>query len=161
MGHSEENRSNGAIQILTLRQRLFKGVLIVTGTLSLGLGIIGIFIPLLPTTPFLLLAAYCYFRSSKKLYNWLISNKLFGSYIRNYYEGLGIPLKVKLLSISFLWITIGFSTYFIVSNLIIRIILIIIAVGVTAHILTIKTLKEEQKDKTDEEIKINYEKSRS
>ena len=144
MGRSEKNRSNDAIMILTLRQRLFKGALIVTGTLSLGLGIIGIFIPLLPTTPFLLLAAYCYFRSSKKLYNWLISNKLFGSYIRNYYEGLGIPLKVKLLSISFLWLTIGFSIYFIVSSLIIRIILIIIAVGVTLHILNIKTLREKR-----------------
>ncbi len=146
MGQSEENRSNDAVMILTLRQRLFKGALIVTGTLSLGLGIIGIFIPLLPTTPFLLLAAYCYFRSSKKLYNWLISNKWFGSYIRNYYEGLGIPLKVKLLSISFLWLTIGFSIYFVVNLLIVQIILIIIAVGVTAHILTIKTLKEEQND---------------
>jgi len=146
MGHSEENQSTDAIMILTLRQRLFKGALIVAGTLSLGLGIIGIFIPLLPTTPFLLLAAYCYFRSSKKLYNWLISNKWFGSYIRNYYEGLGIPLKIKLLSISFLWLTISFSIYFIVSNLIIRIILIVIAVGVTIHILTIKTLKEEQND---------------
>ncbi len=144
MGHSEVNRSNRPIQVLTLRQKLFKGALIVIGTLSLGLGILGIFIPLLPTTPFLLLAAYCYFRSSKKLYNWLISNKWFGSYIRNYYEGLGIPLKIKLLSISFLWLTISFSIYFIVSNLIIRIILIIIAIGVTIHILTIKTLKEER-----------------
>ena len=140
----EENRSNDAIHILTMRQKLFKGALIVTGTFSLGLGIIGIFIPLLPTTPFLLLTAYCYFRSSKRLYNWLISNRVFGSYIRNYYEGLGIPLKVKLLSISFLWITIGFSTYFIVNLLILRIILILIAIGVTIHILTIATLKEER-----------------
>jgi uncharacterized membrane protein YbaN (DUF454 family) len=144
MENSEENRGNNAIQILTLRQKIFNGALIITGTFSLGLGIIGIFIPLLPTTPFLLLAAYCYFRSSKKLYNWLVSNKLFGSYIRNYYEGLGIPLKVKLLSISFLWLTIGFSTYFIVNLLILRIILILIAIGVTIHILTIKTLKEER-----------------
>ena len=129
---------------------LIKRVLIIAGTFFVGLGIIGIFIPLLPTTPFLLLAAYCYFRSSKRLYNWIISNKLFGSYIRNYYEGLGIPLKVKLLSISFLWLTIGFSIYFIVSLLLVQVILIIIAAGVTIHILTIKTLKEEriEEDKT-------------
>jgi uncharacterized membrane protein YbaN (DUF454 family) len=144
MDSREEHRSNNAIQILSLRQKIFKGALIVTGTSSLGLGLIGIFIPLLPTTPFLLLTAYCYFRSSKRLYNWLISNKLFGSYIRNYYEGLGIPLKVKLISIIFLWLTIGFSTYFIVNLLIVRIILIIIAIGVTIHILTIKTLKKER-----------------
>ncbi len=144
MDYNEENQSNDAIQILTLRQKMFKGVLVVTGTLSLGIGIIGVFIPLLPTTPFLLIAAYCYFRSSKRLYSWLINNKWFGSYIRNYYEGVGIPLKVKLLSISFLWLTIGFSIYFVVNLLIVQILLIIIAVGVTAHILTIKTLKEER-----------------
>jgi hypothetical protein len=122
---------------------LIKGTLIVAGTLSLGFGIVGIFIPLLPTTPFLLLAAYCYARSSKRLYAWLMNNKWFGSYIRNYYEGKGIPLKAKLLSISFLWLTIGFSIYFVVNLLIVRIILIIIAVGVTMHIFTVKTLKEE------------------
>jgi len=71
-----------------------------------------------------------------------MNNKWFGSYIRNYYEGKGIPLKAKLLSVSFLWLTIGFSTYFIVNVLIVRIILVIIAIGVTIHILTIKTLKE-------------------
>ncbi|MFX1521017.1 MAG: YbaN family protein [Promethearchaeota archaeon] len=120
-----------------------RGALIVTGTLSLALGIIGIFLPLLPTTPFLLVAAYCYARSSKRLYAWLINNKWFGSYIRHYYEGKGIPLRIKLLSISFLWLTIGFSIFFVVNLLLIRIILIIIAVGVTVHILTITTLKEE------------------
>ncbi|WP_287583489.1 YbaN family protein [Candidatus Borrarchaeum sp.] len=144
MDKSEEKDINDANITITFRQKLFKGALVVTGTLSLALGIIGIFIPLLPTTPFLLLAAYCYARSSKKLYNWLISNKWFGSYIRNYYEGKGIPLKAKLLSITFLWLTIGFSTYFIVNDLIVRIILVIIAIGVTIHILTIKTLKEER-----------------
>ena len=143
MNNNDEHQSNDAIESLTLRQRLIRGVLIIAGTLSLGLGIIGIFIPLLPTTPFLLITAYCYFRSSKKLYNWLISNKWFGSYIRNYYEGRGIPLNVKILSVSFLWLTIGFSIYFVVKLLIVWIILIIIAIGVTIHILTIKTLKEE------------------
>jgi len=142
MDKSEEKDIDDANITLTFRQKLFRGVLVVTGTLSVALGIIGIFIPLLPTTPFLLLAAYCYARSSRKLYNWLMNNKWFGSYIRNYYEGKGIPLKAKLLSVSFLWLTIGFSTYFIVNVLIVRIILVIIAIGVTIHILTIKTLKE-------------------
>ena len=112
MEASKENYSNDASQTVTLSQKLFKGALVVIGTFSLALGIVGIFIPLLPTTPFLLLAAYCYARSSKKLYTWLMNNKWFGSYIRHYYEGKGIPLRVKLLSISFLWLTIGFSIYF-------------------------------------------------
>lgn len=123
------------------QSRLIRGLLIVAGTLSLGLGIIGIFLPILPTTPFLLLAAACYARSSKKFYNWLINNRWFGEYIRNYREGRGIPWKVKILSVSFLWITILISVYFVVTHLLIRIMLILIAIGVTAHILTIQTLK--------------------
>ena len=121
---------------------ILKKALVVSGTLFLVLGIIGIFIPLLPTTPFLLLSAACYARGSKKFYDWLINNKWLGEYIKNYQEGKGIPLTVKILTITLLWITILFSTIIIVSNYFIQIILIIIAIGVTIHILTIKTKKK-------------------
>ena len=117
-----------------------KGILVVSGTFFIVLGVIGIFIPLLPTTPFLLLSAACYIRGSKKFYNWLIKNKWFGEYIKNYQEGKGIPLNVKIISLIVLWITIILSTIVIVSYFLIRIILIIIAIGVTIHIMTIKTL---------------------
>jgi hypothetical protein len=80
---------------------LSKGVLIIAGTSFAGLGILGIFLPLLPTTPFLLLAAACYARSSERFYNWLLNNRWFGHYIRNYLEGKGVPLRVKVLSICF------------------------------------------------------------
>ena len=119
-------------------------LLIIIGTFFLGLGIIGIFLPLLPTTPFLLLAAACYTRSSKGLYNWLLTNRWLGNYIRNYRERKGVPFKIKILSISFLWIAIGYSAIFVVHILLGRIILILIAIGVTIHILTIATLKEER-----------------
>ena len=119
--------------------QLLKWILIIAGTFFLGLGIIGIFLPILPTTPFLLLAAACYARSSKKFYDWLLNNKLIGAYIKNYREGKGVPLKVKIFTISLLWITILFSVYFIINIVWIRIILLIIAVGVTTHIFTIKT----------------------
>ncbi len=122
--------------------RSVKWVLTIAGTFFVGIGIIGIFLPLLPTTPFLLLAAACFARSSKKFYNWLLNNKRFGKYIKNYREGKGIPLKVKVSSISLLWLTIIFSAVFIVSILFIRIILILVAVGVTMHILPIRTLKQ-------------------
>ena len=92
--------------------RLIRVVLIITGTFFVGLGILGIFLPLLPTTPFLLLAAACYARSSKRFYNWLLNNKWFGNYIKNYRDGKGVPLKVMVLSISLLWITIIFSAVF-------------------------------------------------
>ena len=119
--------------------QLFKWILITAGTIFVGLGILGIFLPILPTTPFLLLAAACYARSSKRFYDWLINNKLFGAYIKNYREGKGVPLKVKVFTISLLWITILFSVFFIIHISWVKIILIIIAFGVTVHILTIKT----------------------
>ena len=126
-----------------MKDIILNKLLVYSGTFFLVIGIIGIFIPILPTTPFLLLAAACYARGSKKFYNWLINNKLLGEFIKNYRDGRGIPLKVKIISITFLWITITFSTFIIVSNLFIQIILITIAVGVTIHILTIKTKKKE------------------
>jgi uncharacterized membrane protein YbaN (DUF454 family) len=125
-----------------MKNTIYKGILIASGTIFLIIGIIGIFIPLLPTTPFLLLAAACYIRGSKKFYNKLIKNKWLGEYIKNYQEGRGVPLSMKILTITLLWITIIFSTLIIVTNLYIQILLIIIAIGVTIHILTIKTLKK-------------------
>ena len=90
-----------------------KILLIVAGTFFIGIGIIGIFIPILPTTPFILIAATIYVRSSKNFYSWLVNNKIFGKYIRNYREGKGIPLIIKILTVAFLWITIGCSTFFV------------------------------------------------
>lgn len=124
-----------------LPSSLSRWVLTIAGTVSLGLGIAGILLPLLPTTPFLLLAAACYARSSERLNNWLLNNRWFGNYLRNYWKGKGIPLKVKVLSISFLWITIGYSALFVVQILLGKIILVIIAIGVTIHILSIRVLK--------------------
>jgi len=121
--------------------KLIRCFLIVGGTIFLGLGTIGIFLPVLPTTPFLLLAAACYARSSKRFYDWLLSNKWFGSYIKNYREGKGIPLKVKVYTISLLWVTILFSAFFVISIFWVRVVLILIAVGVTIHVLTIKTYR--------------------
>ena len=125
-----------------IMSKLIRGILIIAGTFFLGFGIIGIFLPLLPTTPFLLLAAACYARSSKRFYNWLLNNKWFGNYIKNYRERKAVLLKIKVLSISFLWIAIGYSVIFVVNILLGKIILILIATGVTIHILSIKTLKQ-------------------
>jgi hypothetical protein len=125
-----------------MEENVLKILLIVSGTFFLFLGLIGIFIPILPTTPFLLLAAACYARGSKKFYNWLINNRFLGKYIKNYREGRGISLKIKIITISILWITILFSTFLIVTNLLLQIILLIIAICVTIHLLTIKTMKK-------------------
>ncbi|MEE8358954.1 MAG: YbaN family protein [Candidatus Hydrothermarchaeales archaeon] len=129
-------------QINISRKRSVRALLIVAGTFFVGLGIIGIFLPVLPTTPFLLLATACYARSSERFYNWLLNNKWFGNYIKNYREGKGVPLKLKVLSISSLWITIGYSVIFIIHIFLVRTILILIAIGVTIHILSTRTLKQ-------------------
>ena len=113
-------------------------------------GILGIFVPILPTTPFLLLAAACYMRSSQKMYYWLLNNKLFGSYIKNYIQGKGIPLNIKVFTVILLWITIGLSAWFATQEVAIRFILILVTVGVTTHIVLIKTL---EKTKRREEMK--------
>ena len=126
------------------RNRLIRWLLISAGTLFVGLGILGIFLPLLPTTPFLLLAAACYARSSKRFHHWLLNNRLFGNYIKNYQKGKGIPIKVKFSSIILLWIAIIFSAFFVVHLVLIKTILILIAIGVSIHILSIRTIKHQE-----------------
>lgn len=116
-------------------------LLIVLGTLCVALGVLGVFLPVLPTTPFLLLAAFCYTRSSDRFYRWLTTNRWCGKYIRNYQEGRGISLKQKGLTIVLLWMTIGLTVFFAVSQWWARWILLCIAVGVTIHIAKIKTYK--------------------
>lgn len=119
-----------------------KPLFLACGFIFVGLGIIGIVLPVLPTTPFLLLAAACFARSSEKWNNWLMSNRLFGNYLKSYQEGRGIPLKVKATAITFLWVTILISIHFFIENWIVEIILISIAMAVTIHIITLKTCRK-------------------
>jgi len=105
------------------------------GTFFLILGIIGIAVPLLPTTPFLLLALFCYFRGSKRMYMWMLRNRIFGKYLRDYHEKKIVPLKVKIGTISLLWIVISLTAIFLIDNMLLKILLLCVAVGVTVHIL--------------------------
>jgi len=124
-----------------MSSELKRYLLIATGTICLAIGIIGIFTPILPTTPFLLLAAACYANSSVRFHRWLMNNRVFGSYIRNYTEGRGLPLKVKLFTIALLWATIGISIW-VAANWIVTAILLVVAVGVTLHIAFIRARKD-------------------
>ncbi len=120
---------------------LTKTLLVISGTICVTLGIIGIFLPLLPTTPFLLLAAACYARSSERFYHWLLTNRWCGEYIRNYREGKGILLKQKILALTLLWLTIGYAVFFVITQWWVKLILLGIAIGVTIHLFKIKTLE--------------------
>ncbi|AIF42323.1 YbaN family protein [Virgibacillus sp. SK37] len=121
---------------------LKKTILVIIGSLSLAIGIIGIVLPLIPTTPLLLLAAACYIRSSKKLYNWLITNKYFGSYIENYRSGKGIPLKAKIFSVLLIWISMSFTIIFVIPLLAVKLFLLAVAGYFTWFILKQKTLQK-------------------
>jgi uncharacterized membrane protein YbaN (DUF454 family) len=125
-----------------MKQKWVRILLLVGGTSSVAIGILGIFVPVLPTTPFLLLGAACYARSSQRFYDWLLNNKYFGNYIRNYRERKGMPLKGKVLALALLWATIGCSVAFAVEILFVRVLLIVIGIGVSIHIFSLRTLHE-------------------
>ena len=115
-------------------------ILTVCGILCVFFAVIGIFLPVLPTTPWLLLAAWIFYKGNPKMRVWLLNNKYLGPYINNYVRYKAIPLKSKIVSISLLWVTILISV-FLVSMLWLRILLLCIALAVTIHLLMIKILK--------------------
>jgi uncharacterized membrane protein YbaN (DUF454 family) len=127
--------------VIVVRTEAKRKLLIGAGTLSAGLGIIGVVVPILPTTPFLLLAAACYMRSSERFYRWLTNNRVFGAYVRNYIEGRGMPVRIKISTILLLWLTIGLSMTFAIQSPVIRIVLLCVAAGVTTHIALIRGTK--------------------
>jgi uncharacterized membrane protein YbaN (DUF454 family) len=118
-----------------------KRLWIIVGTISLVLGALGIIFPFLPTTPLLLLSAFCYAKSSQKLYDWLLGNKLFGRHIKNWREGRGIPLKAKTLAVTMIAVSIGYSVIYIVPYLIAKVLLVLIAVIVSCYIITRPTTR--------------------
>jgi uncharacterized membrane protein YbaN (DUF454 family) len=127
-------------EIRVIKNKILRNLLVGAGFISIGIGVIGIFVPLLPATDFFLLAALCFGASSPKFYHWLLFNKLFGKYIRDYKEGRGMSLGTKIWTLIFLWCSIGYSVY-VINNLFVKILLLIIAAGVTLHLFYIKTAK--------------------
>ena len=117
--------------------RLLYGTL---GTLFLGLGLLGIPLPVLPTTPFLLLAAACYARSSVKFYNWLLNNKYVGPFIHNWRIHRSIPLRAKIIAISLLIFTMGISILFVIPLLIAKVVVGLIGLAVIIYLLSLPTL---------------------
>lgn len=114
-------------------------ILLIIGSISLFLGSIGLVLPILPTTPFLLLSAYCYLNSSKRLYRWLMSHPIFGLHLYHYMKYHAVRKSAKVGALLFLWLSLGTSIYFI-QSLWLQIILAVIGVLVSIHILSLKTL---------------------
>lgn len=123
--------------------RIRQYFLIAAGFLGLALGVLGIFLPLLPTTPFILLAAACFFRSSHRLYAWLLRQKFLGRRIRCYRVYKAISLRSKMISLALLWLTIGYSAFFVARAVWLKIVLFSIAAAVSLHLLRFRTLTRE------------------
>jgi hypothetical protein len=125
------------------RRSLRKGFLISAGILSVALAAVGVVVPLLPTTPFLLLAAACFVRSSDRLYRWLTTHRLFGPYIRNYREHRAVTRQAKILTLLLLWAAIGYSYLAVVRSPPVRVVLLLIAAATTTYVLSLKTLTKD------------------
>lgn len=123
-------------------KRLLHPILIVCGWISVALGLIGTFLPLIPTTPFLLLAAYCFARSSERFYNWLLSNRIFGPTIRSYREGHGLTVRQKATTLTVMWLVYGITLVFFVPSWYGRVPMILLGVGVTTYLVRLPTRKE-------------------
>ena len=123
---------------------MIRFVLITLGTVFLGLGIIGVVLPGLPTTPFLLLSAAFYVRSSKRLYSWLLNHKVFGKIIRNFRETRSISLRAKIISIAAMWSMILLSIFVFLDNLAVQLTISFLGVVGTVVLLLIPTLKQKR-----------------
>ena len=144
-----EEKKNFASTCKKQGQKLVRALWFIAGTICVVLGAIGIVLPILPTTPFLLAAAACYYKSSEKMHRWLLNNKWFGEYIRNYTEGKGLTRKTKIIALTVLWITIILSTIFMLNRILpaqlvlpLQLVMIAVAVAVSIHILRLPTFKK-------------------
>ena len=118
-------------------------ILILIGSVSFALGVLGIFLPMLPTTPFLFLSAAVWLKASPSLYEWLLNHKVFGEYIRNFREHRAIPLRVKIISVSMVWLTIGYCIFAVVDEWWwAQLLMALLATAISWHILSYKTLKK-------------------
>lgn len=123
------------------KSAIVKYAYLISGFLLVAIGVIGIFLPILPTTIFLILASACFVKSSPKANEWLKNNKYLGPYIKNYQDKSGLSIKTKIFTISFLWISIFLSAFYLTNQFYIRLILLAIAFGVSIHLLAVKTKK--------------------
>lgn len=141
-----KNHQNSSLneEILIHRNPVLRWVFLIGGFVLVGIGVLGMFLPLLPTTIFFILAAWCFARSSERFHFWLHNNRFFGKYLSNYRTKGGMTLGSKIFSIAFLLTGIAVSFFLLTENLYIRILLAAIAAGVTWHLLAIKTIKAEK-----------------
>ena len=125
--------------------RILCTVLVCAGICSVALGVMGIFLPVLPTVPFLLLAAACFARSSDRFYTWLLDHAHLGPMVRGYLHGKGIPLKAKISAIGMLWFTLSISIFVVSNYFLVQILLVTVGICVTIYLLHLPILNRVEK----------------
>lgn len=118
---------------------VLRWLLFACGWLSVALALLGLFLPVLPTVPFLLLALACFSRSSDRFHTWLVEHEQLGPLVRPYLAGAGMPLRAKVKAILLVWASILLSTFFLIERLWLQILLPLIALGVTLYLLRLPT----------------------
>lgn len=136
---STEYAPSGAKPLPLMVRYLLTGI----GLTAVAVGMLGVVLPVLPTTPFLLLAAACFARSSERFHDWLMNMPVFGQYIRDYKAGKGIPVRVKIFALAVLWTTILVSVIWIIPVLFVKVLLIAIASAVTTYIVRLPNRRYE------------------
>ncbi len=120
-------------------RRISRHILLACGWLALGLGALGLAIPVLPTAPFVLLAAACFLRSSERLHGWLVSHPVFGHHIEDYLAGRGLRVRTKVVALTTLWASVLLSVLVFVPLLAADVAIVAIALAVTVYILRLPT----------------------
>lgn len=136
----------GRIRQNLVKSEVLRCLLIGVGWGAVVGGILGIFLPLVPSIPFLLLALFCFSRSSERFHTWLVEHKHLGPLLKDYLLHGGIPLRVKVVAIGMIWISFPVSTFLLVENLWVRVALLCIAAAVTAYLVIIPTAARAAKD---------------
>ncbi|MBW2471643.1 MAG: YbaN family protein [Deltaproteobacteria bacterium] len=125
----------------TINNQFFRNSILAVGFIATGLAVIGIFLPLLPTVPLLLLAAACFARSSERFHNWLLNHQKLGPMIHCYLNGQGVPLRAKITAIGLIWFSISISVFFI-NPFWLKFLLVFIGFSVTLYLLSLATAQK-------------------
>lgn len=129
-----------------VNNNILRWVLICCGCFSVVAGVVGIFLPLLPTVPFLLLAAACFARSSERFHTWLVQHNQLGPMIRDYLNGGGIPLRAKRIALGMVWLSFPTSAFLFVQVVWLKVVLMVAAVGISLYLISLPTISGMEKD---------------
>ena len=123
---------------------MLKGLFISFGFICTALGVLGIFLPLLPTVPLLLLAAACFARGSDRCYAWLLDHRHLGPMLQGYLDGKGIPRRAKLSALGLIWVTIPVSVVFVITHPWGKALLLLVGLGVTVYLIRLPVRREQE-----------------